>query len=141
MNVIIVDRQIVKTCFFSIVISLHDWVYCWHVNGTSYITVISDDSLIDPIPLSWIILSNSPSHLNVIIYDTIILQYYGHREKLKTIGREGDLEKLNRTALKLAKKVAVKHDKITAAAICNTTLFLPGDDVANATVRANFKVM
>lgn len=69
-----------------------------------------------------------------------ILQYYGHREKLKTIGREGDLEKLNRTALKLAKKVAVKHDKITAAAICNTTLYLPGDEVANATVRENFKV-
>lgn len=75
----------------------------------------------------------------VYIYDTI-LQYYGHREKLKTIGREGDLEKLNRTALKLAKKVAVKHDKITAAAICNTTLYLPGDEVANATVRENFKV-
>jgi len=30
--------------------------------------------------------------------------YYGHREKLRVIGREDELEKLNRTALKLAKK-------------------------------------
>src|SRR5919199_3797920 len=32
--------------------------------------------------------------------------YYGHREKLRLIGREGDLEPLNRQALALAKEVA-----------------------------------
>ena len=32
--------------------------------------------------------------------------YYGHREKLRLIGRERDLAPMNRTALKIAKKVA-----------------------------------
>src|SRR5437667_4463282 len=32
--------------------------------------------------------------------------YYGHREKLKLIGRENDLEPMNRNALAIAKKVA-----------------------------------
>ncbi|MFV1998177.1 MAG: homocysteine S-methyltransferase family protein, partial [Acidiferrobacterales bacterium] len=32
--------------------------------------------------------------------------YYAHRDKLKIIGREDELEEINRTALKLAKQVA-----------------------------------
>src|SRR5438552_18808791 len=32
--------------------------------------------------------------------------YYGHREKLRMIGREHDLEPLNRQALRLAREVA-----------------------------------
>src|SRR5258705_4028529 len=32
--------------------------------------------------------------------------YYGHREKLRMIGREKDLEPMNRMALKIANKVA-----------------------------------
>src|ERR671922_2139962 len=31
--------------------------------------------------------------------------YYAHREKLRIIGREGDLEPMNRAALDIAKKV------------------------------------
>lgn len=31
--------------------------------------------------------------------------YYAHRDKLRVIGREGDLEPLNRQALKIAKEV------------------------------------
>src|SRR6266849_10081380 len=34
------------------------------------------------------------------------LTYYAHREKLRVIGREGDLEPINRLALDLAKAVA-----------------------------------
>src|SRR3954462_14858602 len=34
------------------------------------------------------------------------LTYYAHREKLRVIGREQDLEPINRRALDLAKKVA-----------------------------------
>ena len=36
----------------------------------------------------------------------VAFTYYGHREKLRTIGREDDLEPLNRQALRLAKEVA-----------------------------------
>ena len=32
--------------------------------------------------------------------------YYAHREKLRLIGRENDLEEINRTALELARNVA-----------------------------------
>src|SRR5881394_1537859 len=32
--------------------------------------------------------------------------YYAHREKMKMVGREGDLERINRQALQIAKKVA-----------------------------------
>src|SRR5216683_2880019 len=32
--------------------------------------------------------------------------YYAHREKLRVIGREGELEELNRAALQLAREVA-----------------------------------
>jgi methionine synthase I (cobalamin-dependent) len=48
------------------------------------------------------------------------LTYYAHREKLKLIGREGDLESLNRTALRLAKEVAAEGDALVAGNICNT---------------------
>lgn len=48
------------------------------------------------------------------------LTYYAHHEKLKLIGREGDLEKLNRTALRLAKEVADESGTLLAGNICNT---------------------
>ncbi|CAC5420611.1 BHMT [Mytilus coruscus] len=65
--------------------------------------------------------------------------YYGHREKLKIIGREHDLEELNKTALRIAKKVARKHSKLFAFGLCNSTVFVPGDEKANAKVRDMFK--
>jgi len=49
--------------------------------------------------------------------------YYGHRKKLSVIGREDILEKMNRTALKIAKEVADKTGTLCAGNICNTTLF------------------
>src|SRR2546427_8815310 len=36
----------------------------------------------------------------------VAFTYYGHREKLRTIGREDDLEPLNRQALRLARQGA-----------------------------------
>src|SRR5438874_10842102 len=36
----------------------------------------------------------------------IAFTYYGHREKLRHVGRESDLERLNRQALRLAREVA-----------------------------------
>ena len=38
----------------------------------------------------------------------VAFTYYGHREKLRSIGREADLEPLNRHALRLARDVGPK---------------------------------
>ena len=46
--------------------------------------------------------------------------YYAHREKLRLIGREADLEPMNRQALQIAKKVAAEGDALVAGNICNT---------------------
>lgn len=64
--------------------------------------------------------------------------YYAHREKLKLIGREGDLEKMNRTALELAKQVAAEGDALVAGNICNTNVYLPGDESSAKEARAMF---
>src|SRR6266481_5684998 len=53
--------------------------------------------------------------------------YYAHRAKLKLIGREKDLAPMNRTALKIAKKVAKATGTLLAGNICNTTTYAPDD--------------
>src|SRR5579885_2750532 len=40
--------------------------------------------------------------------------YYAHREKLRVIGREADLERMNRKALAIAKEVAAEHGSLVA---------------------------
>jgi len=55
----------------------------------------------------------------------VALTYYAHREKLKTIGREGDLETLNRRAIQIAKGVASEGDALVAGNICNTWVYDP----------------
>jgi betaine-homocysteine S-methyltransferase len=55
----------------------------------------------------------------------VAFTYYGHREKLRMIGREQDLEPLNRDALRLAKEVAVEEDALVAGNICNTWVYDP----------------
>jgi betaine-homocysteine S-methyltransferase len=64
--------------------------------------------------------------------------YYAHREKLALIGREGDLEAMNRQALKIAKEVAAEHDSLFAGNICNTNVFDPDDADSHEAVRAMF---
>ena len=51
------------------------------------------------------------------------LTYYAHREKLRVIGREGDLEPINRRALEIA----------------NTNVFDPSDSHSRVAVRAMFE--
>lgn len=58
---------------------------------------------------------------------TEALTYYVHREKLKVIGREQDLESMNRTALEIAKKVARRTHTLFAGDICNTNIYDPKD--------------
>ena len=64
--------------------------------------------------------------------------YYGHREKLRLIGREKDLEPMNRMALKIAKKVARDTDTLVAGNICNSTAYNPDDKATHKAVRKMF---
>lgn len=51
--------------------------------------------------------------------------YYAHREKMRAIGREADLEKINKKALEIAKKVADETGTLLAGDICNTWIYDP----------------
>lgn len=67
------------------------------------------------------------------------LTYYAHREKLRVIGREGDLEPINRRALEIAKAVAQESGALFAGDICNTNVFDPTDAASQKTVRGMFE--
>jgi betaine-homocysteine S-methyltransferase len=63
--------------------------------------------------------------------------YYGHREKLRLIGREDRLEPLNRAALAIAAEIARETGTLAAGNICNTNIY--ADDArSRAAVRASF---
>src|SRR5215468_10091042 len=65
--------------------------------------------------------------------------YYAHREKLRIIGRESDLEPMNRAALAIARTVARDTGTLLAGDICNTNAFDPGDPGTHKAVRAMFE--
>jgi betaine-homocysteine S-methyltransferase len=65
--------------------------------------------------------------------------YYGHREKLRIIGKEELLEPLNRQALALAKEVADETGTLFAGDICNTNVYEPNDDDSVRSVRLMFE--
>jgi len=67
------------------------------------------------------------------------LTYYAHREKLRVIGREGDLEPINRAALDIAKSVAAESGALFAGDICNTNVYDPADPASHKAVRAMFE--
>src|SRR6476659_1255208 len=67
------------------------------------------------------------------------LTYYAHREKLRVIGREQDLEPINRRALDLAKAVAQETGALFAGDICNTNIYDPTDPASHKAVRAMFE--
>ena len=69
---------------------------------------------------------------------TEALTYYVHREKLKVIGREKDLEAMNRIALDIARKVARRTHTLFAGDICNTNIYDPNDRKALKEVEAIF---
>ena len=64
--------------------------------------------------------------------------YYAHREKLRLIGREADLEPMNRRALAIAKGVAAEAGALVAGNICNTNVYEPGDPEGHRQCRAMF---
>ena len=64
--------------------------------------------------------------------------YYGHRQKLRVIGKEDILEPLNRQALSIAGRVAQETGTLLAGNVCNTNVYEPGS-AAVAEVRAAFE--
>ncbi|XP_052781644.1 betaine--homocysteine S-methyltransferase 1-like [Mya arenaria] len=69
----------------------------------------------------------------------LALTYYTHREKLRTIGREGDLEAMNRVALQMAREVADQHDCLMAGNICNSAVYVAGDPESHKITEQMFK--
>jgi betaine-homocysteine S-methyltransferase len=63
--------------------------------------------------------------------------YYAHREKLRLIGKEELLERINRQALEIAAGVARDTGTLLAGDICNTNVFLGPE--SRDTVRAMFE--
>jgi betaine-homocysteine S-methyltransferase len=70
----------------------------------------------------------------------VALTYYAHREKLRDVGRAGDLEALNRAAVRIANEVAREGDALVAGNICNTWSYDPADPVGSGlVVRAQYE--
>jgi len=70
----------------------------------------------------------------------VAFTYYGHRDKLRAIGREDDLEPLNRQAVRLAREVASEGDALVAGNICNTWVYDPDEpESSGAIVREMYR--
>ena len=70
----------------------------------------------------------------------VALTYYAHREKLKVIGRDGELEAMNRQAVRIANEVAAEGGALVAGNICNTWSYDPKDaERSGAVVRAQYE--
>jgi betaine-homocysteine S-methyltransferase len=65
--------------------------------------------------------------------------YYGHREKMRIVGKEHLLEALNRQALELAREVADESGSLFAGDVCNTNVYDPDDEGSKRAVRAMFE--
>jgi betaine-homocysteine S-methyltransferase len=68
----------------------------------------------------------------------VALTYYAHREKLRDVGREHDLEAMNRHAVRIAREVAREGDALVAGNVCNTWAYDPDDPSTRQTVRAMY---
>ena len=64
--------------------------------------------------------------------------YYGHREKLRVIGKEDILAPLNRQALSIAARVARETGTLLAGNLCNTNIYEPAAGAQRA-VRSAFE--
>ncbi|MDT4899369.1 MAG: betaine-homocysteine S-methyltransferase [Pseudonocardiales bacterium] len=64
---------------------------------------------------------------------------YAHREKLRLIGREHELEPMNRQALTVAAGVARETGTLLAGGVCNTNVFVGDRSLDEARVRPMFE--
>jgi betaine-homocysteine S-methyltransferase len=70
----------------------------------------------------------------------VALTYYAHREKLRDVGRAGELEQMNREAVRIANEIAREGGALVAGNICNTWSYDPKDPAASgAVVRAQYE--
>jgi betaine-homocysteine S-methyltransferase len=70
----------------------------------------------------------------------VALTYYAHREKLKDVGRDGQLEELNRQAVRIANEIAAEGGALVAGNICNTWSYDPADpERSGAVVREQYR--
>ncbi|MGU9950923.1 MAG: homocysteine S-methyltransferase family protein [Gammaproteobacteria bacterium WSBS_2016_MAG_OTU1] len=71
----------------------------------------------------------------------VAFTYYGHRDKLRIIGKEDLLEPLQKNALQLAKEAAAEDhtgNTLVAGNICNTNVYNPEDKSTHDEVRRMF---
>src|SRR5262249_20260807 len=68
----------------------------------------------------------------------VALTYYAHRGKLRQLGRESELETMNRQAVRLARQVAAEGGALVAGNVCNTWAYHPHDPASADVVRAMF---
>ena len=59
---------------------------------------------------------------------------------MRIIGRENDLEKINRDALRIAREVADETGTMMAGNTCNTNIYVPEDPESHKAVYAIFQV-
>jgi betaine-homocysteine S-methyltransferase len=70
----------------------------------------------------------------------VALTYYAHRDKLKAVGRDGDLEEMNRQAVRIANEIAAEGGALVAGNISNTWSYDPKDPArSGAVVRAQYE--
>src|ERR1700755_3535133 len=60
----------------------------------------------------------------------VALTYYAHREKLRHVGRENDLEEMNRHAVRLARDVAREGGALAAGNGCHSRVYHPAEPEA-----------
>jgi betaine-homocysteine S-methyltransferase len=68
----------------------------------------------------------------------VAFTYYGHRAKLKAIGKEDLLEKLNRNALSIAREVARETGTLLAGNLSNTWEYKPDRNESHKIVQSIF---
>lgn len=74
----------------------------------------------------------------VIIFAIVSLQYNTDRKKLEEIGKEEDVETINRIALRMAREIATTTGTLMAGGVCGTKQFKTDDREAEANVRQLF---
>jgi betaine-homocysteine S-methyltransferase len=65
--------------------------------------------------------------------------YYGHREKMRLVGKEHLVKELNVKALQLAKEVAAEGNALFAGNICNTNIWIVDDPATHEEARLMFR--
>src|SRR5438105_13341625 len=67
------------------------------------------------------------------------LTYYAHREKLRVIGREGDIARITRRSLEIARAVAHACGQLMVGDTWHTNVYDPVDPASHKAIRAMFE--